>query len=264
MFTRNHGARSCCREACGRAGKWRRLRLPRQKAEPTLALSHRARCGLRGGLMLMVAALTLLAVVALGGKATAAPAQTSTDTTMKIIKTSVADDGLVHWKGGPADALELARAYGVHSDTLALARTVQSEVLPNHPDIARIAIAHAVLNYARRKKITVTELVADDDSAYEGEHGRGRYGRQWRRGRYCSTANDPSLSTLRLCEEIRTGKIKDPTGGAIQWDSPRSQGAQPGTTKTADEVAESRIADGKEKVLLDGIPERDLRLWRYA
>lgn len=137
-----------------------------------------------------------------------------------------------------------------------LATVIASEA-GSGPPIAKAAIAHAVVNEARNRKISIFKLIAPD----------GKFGGQ--QGRYAASARPPTEMDVKIAEAVYTGKIKDPTRGAVQWDSPRAQRilvqrGEPGYKDLPDKVAANRIASGKVAVYLPGVDPEYLRLWRPA
>jgi hypothetical protein len=167
-----------------------------------------------------------------------------------------------------ASAVLIAQKAGVDKDVYAVARAIASEGIDRFPDAAFVGIAFAILNRAAELKKSPFELLTDDPSTFGSANGlpngKGVFGLQFRRGRYASTDKDPNQRHADIAALVVSRSIADPTGGAVQWDSPRSQGAQPGTLLTADQVAEERKKDGKEMVVLPGMRAFDLRFWRVA
>jgi hypothetical protein len=137
-----------------------------------------------------------------------------------------------------------------------LATVIASEA-GSGPEMAKAAIAHAVMNAARRKGISVFKLIAPD----------GKFGGQ--QGRYAASGKPPTETDVKIAEAVYTGKIKDPTRGADQWDSPRAQRALvarkvSGYRKGPEQVAADRIKAGKAVVYVPGVDPEYLRLWRPA
>lgn len=137
-----------------------------------------------------------------------------------------------------------------------LATVIASEA-GSGPEMAKAAIAHAVMNAARRKGVSVFKLIAPD----------GKFGGQ--QGRYAASGKPPTEVDVRIAEAVYTGKIKDPTRGADQWDSPRAQRALlarkvSGYRKGPEQVAMDRMKAGKAVVHLPGVDPEYLRLWRPA
>jgi hypothetical protein len=137
-----------------------------------------------------------------------------------------------------------------------LATVIASEA-GSVPEIGRVAIAHAVMNAARRKRISIFKLIAPD----------GRFGGQ--QGRYAASGRPPTETDVKIAEAVYAGKIKDPTRGADQWDSPRTQRAlvargASGYRKGPERVAADRMKAGKVAVYVPGVDPEHLRLWRPA
>jgi hypothetical protein len=137
-----------------------------------------------------------------------------------------------------------------------LATVIASEA-GSGPELAKAAIAHAVMNAARLKGVSIFKLIAPD----------GKFGGQ--QGRYAASSRPPTEADVKIAEAVYSGKIKDPTRGADQWDSPRAQRAlvargEPGYTSLPDKVAASRVKAGKVAVYLPGVDREYLRLWRPA
>jgi hypothetical protein len=183
--------------------------------------------------------------------------------------TSLLDDGTVTADGEtPADPEALALGAGVELQRYALARAVQSEN-GSGPRIVLEAVAWAIVNQARATGHTVAQLVTRAGRKVSGvwtphPTGNGRFGRQ-AQGRYCATSQDPEARALEVADDVLSGVVDDPTGGARQFDSPAAFGVQEGTTAAgADETAARRIAAGNVEVLLPGVPESTIRFWRPA
>jgi hypothetical protein len=191
--------------------------------------------------------------------------------------TSLLDDGTVTANGeGPADPEGLAAGAGVEVNRYALARALHSEQAGG-PRIARVGVAWAIVNEARAVGRSVLSLVtrAGRRPKYVGVDGAVTYG-AWTphptgngffgkqsQGRYCATSRDPNADDFEVADDVLSGRVDDPTGGARQFDSPDAFGVQEGTTaEGADETAARRIAAGNELVLLPGVPESTLRFWR--
>ncbi len=148
----------------------------------------------------------------------------------------------------------LGRSQPVPMDVLALATMMSSEA-NSGPSLARVAIAHAAMTYARRKGKSITGLLMPD----------GRFGSQ--QGRYAATRHPPDRESIELAEAIVNGKIGNPTPGAVQWDSPRAQNTllargEPGYTRDAQQLGAKREGEGKQAVYLPGVDPGYLRMWR--
>jgi hypothetical protein len=156
--------------------------------------------------------------------------------------------------GNPAT---LASQAGAGLDVYALARLIASEV-GGLPELARIAVAYAALNEARRRKTTVSKLLMGS---------AGRFSAQNVGGKFASTAQPPTTGDLETARRVFAALVSDPTGGATRWDSPAAQRAllKRGAsryTKTPEQVAASRRGEGFEVVYLAGIDPEKLRFWR--
>ena len=164
------------------------------------------------------------------------------------MKTTLDSDGTVCVDGVPADPNMLAQSAGLDLETYAIARLIQSEV-GTLPLVAKQGVAAAARNYASSRGGSVASILLKATKT-----GNGYFGKQ-NQGRYAATSRDPGASAIAAASGAG-----DPTGGADQWDSPWSYP----TTARADEVAAARVAAGKVKVVLDGVPEKKLRFWRLA
>jgi hypothetical protein len=140
----------------------------------------------------------------------------------------------------------------------ALARAIASEA-GGEPRIIQAAVGYAVLNESIRRGTSVWRLVRGTADAWgaQGSGGRG----------FVSSRLAPTAAHIQLGRAVLSGDEPDPTGGATQFDSPRAQRAllargTPGYTKTPEDVAAARIADGKVMVLLPGVPEERFRMWK--
>jgi hypothetical protein len=74
---------------------------------------------------------------------------------------------------------------------------------------------------------------------------------------------------VELAEGVLSGKMPDPTGGALQFDSPASQRAllalnHPDYRKGPEAVAASRRAAGLKEFYLPGVSPDKLRFWKPA
>lgn len=133
-------------------------------------------------------------------------------------------------------------------DVHSLARMIESEA-GGTPEIAMRGVAHAAMNHAAGRSIT--------DVLTHGTGGaNGHYGPQ-EEGRYASTAKEPSPASIKIAQEVLSGKSTDPTGGAVQWDSPQAY-ADP---ERAHVVAASRASEGKHIVTLPGVPASTFRFY---
>jgi hypothetical protein len=186
-----------------------------------------------------------VAVLSLFTKAVAEPTQLLADGT-------VSKDGAT-----PANPRGLAKAAGLALGPYALARLGTSEA-GNLPPEAQLAVMWTAKNRAAALGISVHGLLLHASAA-----GKGYFGKQSQPGRYASTSQDSTAVSRALAPAVAAGSVADPTGGAEQWDSPRSFSDWTGTSSDkANAVAAARIAAGNVKVILPGIPESQIRFWR--
>jgi len=168
--------------------------------------------------------------------------------------TSLLDDGTVSADGITyAEPTQLAAGAGVDLDTYALARMIASEA-GGQKTIAQQAVGAVALSYAGDRGESISQVLLRSTHA-----GDGYFGKQ-SQGRYAATSHDPSASHLVMAAELQSGAIADPTGGARQWDSPRSY-TDP---SSAAKVAATRVAAGNTLVTLAGVPESTFRFWKPA
>lgn len=153
-----------------------------------------------------------------------------------------------------AEPRDIAAKNGVSLDVEALARLAVSEATTR---AGRIAVMWATRNYAKRAHLSIAELLLRSKHPLAS----GKFSRQ-NLGKYASTALPSTTETRTDAARVLSGVIRDPTGGATQYDCPAAQGklqGQRGYTKTADEVAETRARDSV-LVTLPGVP--GLRFWK--
>lgn len=168
-------------------------------------------------------------------------------------KTKLNSDGTVTYDGEtPVDPITLATDSGVDVDVMSLARLIESEagILPMS---GRVGVAWASMNYAGSHSKSITELVTKATKTVAS----GYYGKQ-NQGRYCATSKDASQDSIDIAQQVISGSVADPTGGAEQWDSPWSY-ADPTKAET---VAQSRRDAGRVEVDLPDVPSRKLRFWK--
>lgn len=120
--------------------------------------------------------------------------------------------------------------------------------------LLKSAVMHAALNYAKKYKRTLEGMLIPD----------GKLGGQ--KGRYASTAHPPTLNDVKIAQAVEAGTIKDPTGGAVQFDSPRTQlymwkKGDP-DHKHPLEIAKDRMNSGKTVAYLPGEDPENARFWR--
>lgn len=118
----------------------------------------------------------------------------------------------------------------------------------------KTAVMFAALNYAKKYKTTLEKMLIPD----------GKLGGQ--AGRYASTARPPSLPDVLLAVKVEKGLISDPTGGAVQFDSPRTQLIQwqkgDPKHKHPNQIAADRQKSGKVAFYLPGEDPGNARFWR--
>jgi len=153
---------------------------------------------------------------------------------------------------------ELALSAGVPLEVYSLARMIASEHGSDGPEI-KTAVGFAAWNEARRRGTTITKLMT------ASKKSPGHFGAQ-HMGRYASTARDPRAIDLAIAGKILGGALSDPTGGANQFDAPKTQRIlhkrDPSKFPTPEKVAANRIAGGQEMVSIPGVDADYLRFWR--
>lgn len=167
-------------------------------------------------------------------------------------------DGELAASGEPAELAKLASQIvgrPISVETFALATLASSEA-STQPSIAKVAVMHAALTKAKGKE-NLVKLLAPD----------GHFGGQ--QGGYAATRQPPTFVTLELAESVLDDKVKNPTPGALYWDSPSGQRAAikkktSGYSKTPEEIAAERHADHLVEVSPRGVDPDDLRLWKPA
>lgn len=154
-----------------------------------------------------------------------------------------------------AQAASQALGRDVQPHTIMLAAMIASEAGGMH-DLAKVGVAHAALNMVKRSGRSLHAHLTPDD----------RVGSQF--GRYASTRIMPSASEIEIAEGVLNSRYRDPTGGAIQFDSPKAQ--QQGYNEgwagygSPDRLTKKRMDAGLEPIALRGIPESQIRFWRPA
>jgi len=150
----------------------------------------------------------------------------------------------------PSDPQQNADDSGADSlDHEALARVSASEA-GGQKLIAKAGVCWVVLNVANRTNRSVADVVLGSATSF-GKQGTG--GRS-----FVSSAKDPAPVDLDIASGVLGGTVLDPTGGAVNFDSP---GAYDDPSR-ADLFAANRAKEGKALVLLDGVSERTFRFWR--
>lgn len=160
----------------------------------------------------------------------------------------------------PGKPSDLAASAGAGLDIYALGRVIASEA-SILVEAAKVAVAWAVKNEAARRGVSISKLLLGSEDVFATQS----YGR----GRYASTAQPPSVDDLETARRVWLGTVADPTGGATKWDSPRAQRAllarnADGYSKTPEQVAAAREAEGFELVVLAGVDAEKIRFWRKA
>jgi hypothetical protein len=167
----------------------------------------------------------------------------------------------------------LAEEAGVSLDVFALATMLSSEH-GNDPQVYKEAVGSVALNEARRRGVSITDLLltvvnpshagffgsqADmEKTTSKGGHAADRY---------ASTARAPYEDDIGIAKALIAGETPDPTGGALQFDSPRAQdaGFKKGLySMDANALKTKRESEGKTEVDIDGIDAYRLRFWRTA
>jgi hypothetical protein len=162
-------------------------------------------------------------------------------------RTATAIDGSVV----PADVQGLADAAGYDVAVYALARVGASEA-GGQKKIAKAGVMWVVMNEANRRSVNVLDVILGDASSFGPQGTGGRH--------FVSSSHDPQTIDFVTAQGVSDGSIDDPTGGALNFDSP---GAYSDAAK-ADTFAANRASEGKELVLLEGVAEKTFRFWRPA
>lgn len=151
----------------------------------------------------------------------------------------------------PADIQGLADAAGYDVAVYALARVGASEA-GGQKKIAKAGVMWVVMNEATRRGSDVLRVILGSASSFgaQGTGGRG----------FVSSSHDPQTIDLVTAAGVVDGSIDDPTGGAVNFDSPRAYS----DPSRADTFAANRQSEGKELVTLEGVPESTFRFWRPA
>jgi len=150
----------------------------------------------------------------------------------------------------------------ISEEAFILATMLASEA-ENQPDQAKIAIGYAALTQASKLGVSLRTLLAPKKLG-------SKLGGQL--GGYASTARPPTKHDVEIAEGTLSGKYKNPTPGAVQWDSPAAQDKlvakrAPGydPDMNADALARHREdVEHKTPVYVADVSPRELRLWRPA
>lgn len=140
-------------------------------------------------------------------------------------------------------------------DANALARAVTSEE-GNASELVRTAVAWAVINYANLHGVSPTAAVQKHSDGYH-------YGDQVG-GNYVSSRFEAAPRDRELVDRILRGELPDPTPGAIQFDSPKTQDwqyARGQVRLSSAEVGANRRGEGKREFTLPGEDPYAFRLW---
>lgn len=206
-------------------------------------------------------ALALAVVVTSPGEPISEPTLLSDDGTVVVIR-----DGELQ----PADPTALAKGMGMDPGAYALARVIESEG-SGLPRNAQVGIAWTVLNHAREAGLSVVDLVTRAKIKQDGDRvdgaGAGYFGKQGDPAggyRFVTSAQDSTEDSRAIAQAVADGDEDDITGGAVNFDSPQSYGAQDGTEEGGgDTFAENRKKEGKVEVDLPGVSSSRVRFWRY-
>lgn len=178
---------------------------------------------------------------------------------MVLLHTAKDTDGNVV----PADVQGLADAAGVSPDVYALARVSASEA-GGQKQIAKQGVCWVVINHANAVNTTplLTILGSAPTFGHQGTGGRS----------FVASGKDPGAVDLQVADDVFSGNVADPTGGALNFDSPGAykdkldnDGNVIATAQErADAFAAARQGENKVLVLLDGVSESTFRFWRPA
>lgn len=157
-----------------------------------------------------------------------------------------------------AEPFRLAEQRGVSLDIYALARMLVSEAGEKNK-AAMTAVGWAAVNHAIARGESISTVLLRGKGSSEGKFGGQNTG-----GKYASTKQVPSDTTIALAKGILAHTIPDPTKGARQWDAPAAQnklvaGKVAGYAKTSDDVAAER-SKTNDLVMVSGVPS--IRFWR--
>lgn len=202
----------------------------------------------------------LAALAALGGGGAAVHVQRRRMRSKRKPVTNAAPDAHGIVRANPA---VLAKQAGVSLDVYALARAIASEH-PNSSELVKMAVAWVTQNNARRRGVSVASLLLAPNGLFARQNAtvNGKH-----LGKYAATGNDPIAQEIAIAGKVLSGAVADPTGGAVQFDSPRAQRAAlarkvKGYRKTPEQVAAERMKEGKVLVTLTGVDPDYLRFWR--
>jgi hypothetical protein len=142
----------------------------------------------------------------------------------------------------------------ISPNAFVLGTMIASEAADLSP-LAKAAVAHTAINMARSKKMRLTKLLTPD----------GKFGSQ--QGRYATTARPPTMETIDIAEAVLDGRLRDVTGGAVQFDSAGAQregvkAGWAGYNSLPEDVAKTRMKEGKVAIYLPGVDPDKMRFWR--
>lgn len=150
------------------------------------------------------------------------------------------------------------------SEVVVLLGTLIASEAGSLPRAGMVGVGWATLNMAtgrkaagmtrEKREAAVLKLVGRE----LGEQG----GVRW----YAATSRPPTKTSIEVADEVLDLRVADPTGGAIQWDSPEAQRAlhkrDPKRYRTPEEIASKRISvDKRELRLVAGVSADKTRFW---
>lgn len=158
-------------------------------------------------------------------------------------------------KESPAELVDMAsKRLGrqIVLDDFVLASVIASEAGPHYTPYMRGAIGSAVVNHQNALGESIFDILP-----------HGSFGDQLA-GSYASTARPPTEEDLLIAEAVRNGRLPDVTGGAVQFDSPRTQRnqyAKGQVRQTPEEVAADRMKERKVVFYLPNVDHDEIRFW---
>lgn len=160
----------------------------------------------------------------------------------------------------PEDVQALADAAGYPIAVYALARVGASEA-GGQKKIAKAGVMWVVMNEASRRGSNVVDVILGSASGFgaQGTGGRG----------FVSSSHDPQSIDFLTAQGVVDGSIDDPTGGAVNFDSPGAYkdkvdaggNVVESAQDRADAFAANRESEGKTLVVLEGVAEKTFRFW---
>lgn len=210
--------------------------------------------------LLAVVALLVLGLSVGGGPPSPIKSRTRLKTgvaSSKILSFHLVDGSVQESPAEIALTIEKKTGKSYALPVIALATMIASET-SSGPRAAKIAVAWAAKNKAKKEGISLTQLLAP----------RGQFGAQGISGRtYAATAKPPEVVDLDIAAQVYSGSISDTTKGSLYFDSPAAFAKlieTEGYGKTAAEIAATRKAAGLTEFHLPGVNPKYLRMWRYA